>query len=346
MNSPISSLKESGILVRLAWQGLKKMGYDADEVLRRAGISADKLYDANLRTLFSGQPIFWQAAEEVSGDKNIGLHLGEHLPVYKGQVLEYLFLSSPTFGEGLHRAINYQRLISDALQLKLVQPDDYSDSSIENTHVVYLSNHFADPEIAGRHLTECVVQGLIKLFQHVTDGAFIPKGISFRHAQSAPTEEYERIFNCPITFEAEEFRLYFPKDCLSYRSLHAQPDLLKVHEQVANDHLAKLAQEDLLVQVSRHIGSLLDGEETTLEAVAERMDISVRQLRHQLSQSDTSFQKEVNRYRHRLAKKLLRDTDESINEIVYLTGFSEPSTFYRAFKRWEGKTPIEYRKKY
>ncbi|MFL0796480.1 MAG: AraC family transcriptional regulator [Cellvibrionaceae bacterium] len=327
-------LKESGVLVRLAWQGLRKMGHDADEVLRRSGISTDKLYDTELRTDFSAQPLFWQAAEQVSGDKDIGLHLGEYLPVYKGQILEYLFLSSPTFYDGLKRAINYQRLISDALQLKLV--DTGKD--------LYVSNTFADPDSAGRHLTECLVQGLIKLLQHVTDGAFQPKEVGFRHDQSLPAEEYQRAFGCPVSFNQEEFRLYFDRSMLEHRSLHAQPELLKVHEQVANEHLAKLAHSDFVQQASRQIGALLENGEVTLEAVADRMDISVRQLRHQLEQGGSSFQKEVNRYRHRLAKRLLGKTDESISEIVYLTGFSEPSTFYRAFKRWEGITPIEYRK--
>ena len=54
------------------------------------------------------------AAEEVSKDPDIGLHLGEHLPLYRGQVIEHLFISSENFGEGLKRALAYQRLISDA----------------------------------------------------------------------------------------------------------------------------------------------------------------------------------------------------------------------------------------
>jgi AraC-like DNA-binding protein len=57
----------------------------------------------------------------------------------------------------------------------------------------------------------------------------------------------------------------------------------------------------------------------------------------------TSLQRIINQYRKSLSKQLLSQTDETIAEIVYLTGFSEPSTFYRAFKRWEGITPIEYR---
>ncbi|MFX5522732.1 AraC family transcriptional regulator ligand-binding domain-containing protein, partial [Acinetobacter baumannii] len=60
------------------------------------------------------------AAQEVSKDPDIGLHLGEHLPLYRGQVIEHLFISSETFGEGLKRALAYQRLISDAFDAKLV----------------------------------------------------------------------------------------------------------------------------------------------------------------------------------------------------------------------------------
>jgi AraC-like DNA-binding protein len=68
-----------------------------------------------------------------------------------------------------------------------------------------------------------------------------------------------------------------------------------------------------------------------------------RQLRYELQSAGTSFQNEINNYRRALAKRLLANSETSISEVVYLTGFSEPSTFYRAFKRWEGLTPIEYR---
>jgi AraC-like DNA-binding protein len=63
----------------------------------------------------------------------------------------------------------------------------------------------------------------------------------------------------------------------------------------------------------------------------------------QLKRASTSFSQVLNDYRHQLSIRLLLETDESIAEIVYLTGFAEPSTFYRAFNRWEGVTPIEFR---
>ncbi|MDB4076636.1 AraC family transcriptional regulator [Porticoccaceae bacterium] len=331
----MTGLTDSGTLVRLAYKGLVNLGVDADEVLRRSGLDPAELYQANLRTKFSGQPRFWKAAVELSGDPCIGLHLGEEMPVYKGQILEYLFLSSQTFGDGLRRVLNYQRLISDALH-----------GQITETPSPCLTSYFSEHQHATSHLAEAMVLGLIKGFQAVTDGTFKPEKIVFNHPPNTDIAEYQRIFQCPVEFNAKSFQLFFPASMLSYRSLYAEPELLNLHIQAADQHLAVLQQQDLMTEVRSQLGALLESGETTLGNVANRLGVTPRHLRHQLDLAGTSFQRLLNDYRHRLARRLLSQTDEGISEIVYLTGFSEPSTFYRAFRRWEGTTPIEYRQQH
>jgi AraC-like DNA-binding protein len=331
----MTGLTDSGTLVRLAYRGLVNLGVDADEVLRRSGLDPSELYQANLRTKFSGQPRFWKAAVELSGDPCIGLHLGEQMPVYKGQILEYLFLSSPTFGDGLNRVLNYQRLISDALH-----------GQISETPSPCLTSYFSEHQHATSHLAEAMVLGLIKAFQAVTDSTFKADRIIFNHSPNTDIAEYQRIFQCPVEFNAKSFQLFFPASLLNYRSLYAEPELLDLHIQAADQHLAILQQQDLIAEVRSLLGALLESGETTLENVATRLDVTPRHLRHQLDLAGTSFQRLLNDYRHRLARRLLSQTDEAIKEIVYLTGFSEPSTFYRAFRRWEGITPIEYRQQH
>lgn len=331
----MAGLTDSGTLVRLAYRGLVNLGVDADEVLRRSGLDSSDLYRANLRTKFSGQPRFWKAAVELSGDPCIGLHLGEQMPVYKGQILEYLFLSSTTFGDGLNRILSYQRLISDALH-----------GQVSETPSPCLTSYFAEHQHATSHLAEAMVLGLIKAFQAVTDGTFKADRIIFNHSPNTDIAEYQRIFQCPVEFNAKSFQLFFPASLLSYRSLYAEPELLNLHIQAADQHLAILQQQDLITEVRSLLGALLESGETTLENVASRLDVTPRHLRHQLDLAGTSFQRLLNDYRHRLAQRLLSQTDEAISEIVYLTGFSEPSTFYRAFRRWEGTTPIEYRQQH
>ena len=331
----MTGLTDSGTLVRLAYKGLATLGVDADEVLRRSGLDPAELYQANLRTKFSGQPRFWKAAVELSGDPCIGLHLGEEMPVYKGQILEYLFLSSQTFGDGLRRVLNYQRLISDALH-----------GQVTETPSPCLTSYFSEHQHATSHLAEAMVLGLIKGFQAVTDGTFKPEKIVFNHPPNTDIAEYQRIFQCPVEFNAKSFQLFFPASMLSYRSLYAEPELLNLHIQAADQHLAVLQQQDLITEVRSQLGALLESGETTLANVANRLGVTPRHLRHQLDLAGTSFQRLLNDYRHRLARRLLSQTDEGISEIVYLTGFSEPSTFYRAFRRWEGTTPIEYRQQH
>ena len=331
----MSNPTDSGTLVRLAYQGLKSLDVDADEVLRRSGFDPSKLYQANLRTPFSAQPRFWQAATELSNNPCIGLHIAEKMPVYKGQILEYLLLSSATFGDGLKRVLNYQRLVSDALHGALTEGKN-----------PYLTSYFSNHEYATSHLAEAMVLGLIRTFETVTEGAFAAEKIVFNHPPNTNMSEYERVFKCPVEFNARSFRLYFPASALNYRSLYAEPQLLSVHVQAADQHLAVLRQADLIKQVRSHIASLLESGDVTLESVSNIMGVSVRQLRHQLSSAGTNFQKILNDLRHRLAVRLLSQTSEDISEIIYLTGFCEPSTFYRAFKRWEGTTPIHYRNKH
>ena len=90
---------DAPILLRLAYQAMLKAGLPVDAILMQARVSPAWLdVESPERTPFAGQARFWKALEDISGDPHIGLHLGENLPVYRGQVLEYLISSSPTFG--------------------------------------------------------------------------------------------------------------------------------------------------------------------------------------------------------------------------------------------------------
>jgi len=329
----MSDLTDSGVMLRLVYQAMCKLGLDANAVLTQIGASTEWLNDPHLRTPHAAQERFWKAVQALSNDPDIGLHLGEQLPVFRGQVIDYLFLSSPTFGEGLKRALNYSRLLSDAVQGRLVEAPErsYLVSGISNTGY--------------RQLTECAVVGIAKFFSYVTEGQFKLHEIWFTHTQGASPEEYLRIYGCEVKLGQPETRLYFDTALLAHPSSHAEPELLRLHEQVASEKVAALERKDLISNVKRAIGEMLESGNVTLESVATRLNLKPRDLRVRLQDAGTNFNQVFNDYRCRLARRLLAKTDESIDQIVYLTGFSEPSTFYRAFKRWVGETPVEYRKR-
>lgn len=334
MSGGITELRDSGILLQLAYQAMLELDLDIPLIFERCGVKAELLQDRNIRTPHAAQNLFWQVLEDVSGDPHIGLHIAEKMPVYKGQVLQYLFLSSPTFGDGLNRALNYQRLLSDATLATFEMVGEEASIRVSSA-----SEKVKDL----RHLSEAVALGLVRFFSYVTDGKFVLNRVHFTHSLEGSDEEHCRIYGCNVSFDEPENRLFFSPDVLNIPSLHAEPELLQLHEKLASEHVAKLERQDVVARVNRVIGEILETGQVNLEQVAAKLDIKPRTLRTRLAEANTNFNQLLADYRCNLARRLLANTDETIDEIVYLTGFSEPSTFYRAFKRWTQVTPIEYR---
>ena len=327
-------MRDGSILLRLVHEAMLQMDIDANSIYRRCGVTLSLTENKQARLQHEANRAFWQAAEEVTQDPYIGLHVAEYIPLYKGHVLEYLFLSSPSFGEGLKRALSYQRLITDVAQSYLQVNDNEACLVLDTKMGKDLSKHF----------NECSIVGMIKFFKSLTDDQFTPLYVDFLYEEPADLTDYSRIFNCELRFNQPRNAISFDSDVLNVKSPHAEPELLRLHEKVAEQHLAKLEQEDMVYEVKRVVGELLENQDVSLDLVAGKLNLTPRALRSTLTLADTSFNQILSEYRCLLAKRLLVRTQESVEEIVYLTGFSEPSTFYRAFKRWTDMTPIEYRK--
>ncbi|WP_396586790.1 AraC family transcriptional regulator [Bermanella sp. R86510] len=326
-------MKDSAYLLRLVHEAMMAMNLDVNAIYGQVGVTQKHVNGSQERFSHSATHQFWKAAESVTGNTHIGLQVAKHLPPYRGQVLEYLFLSSPTFGDGLTRALNYQRLLSDVVQ-------SYLD--IDGQQATFVLDTVLGRDLS-RHYTVCISYGVMQFFKTVTQGEFTLERMDFMFSADGYEHDYEAIFACPVRFNQANTAMVFNKNILDVKSDHAQPELVKLHEQLASEHVARLEQQDLINNVKKIIGELLDSQDVTLDAVSSRLGMSQRYLRSALAQAGTSFNQVLADYRSMLAKHLLLQTHESIEQIVFLTGFSEPSTFYRAFKRWTGQTPIEFR---
>lgn len=311
-----------------------ELGLDVERIAERCHITPELLQSSQARYPHAAQHKFWQVVEEVSGDPLIGLHLAEKMSLQKGQVWEYLFLSSPTFGAGLRRTLDFQRLVSDASEWQLL---------VEGDEACLRVQYAPANNVELRHLAEASLHYMMCYFQALTQDSFVPRRIAFVHAASASLDEYRALYGCEILFSQAEAGLYFAADVLEQPSTRAEPELLKLHEQLANERLARLEKQDVVVEVRTAIAEILERGQPELTDIAARLGMSSRVLRSRLTEADTSFNQVLSDYRCYLAKRLLSRTGESVSDIVYLAGFSEPSTFYRAFKRWTNMTPVEYR---
>ncbi|QEY65866.1 AraC family transcriptional regulator [Metapseudomonas lalkuanensis] len=324
-------LTDDVALMRPVIDALRASGTDPDKVLVRVGLPPGGLPAG--RFPHTAQTQFWKAAADECGEEHVGLYLAGHLPAFHGLLLEYLFLSSGTFGEGLRHALRYVRLLSDTLSAHLEVEGDRA--------VLSLGQHAG----SNRHFPEMLAGAVIRLFHALTEGQFKPHEVQLMHAEGAPAERYQSVYGCPARLGADRYALIFDAEVLDRPSRHAAPDLLRMHESLARRQLAEVERLDLVRQVRELIGELLVNGGATLEQVAARLNMPARRLRERLAMAGVRFNDLVTDYRCRLAKELLLKTDERIEVIVERTGFSEPSTFYRAFKRWVGDTPVEFRRK-
>jgi AraC-like DNA-binding protein len=327
-------MRDSGQFLLVVHEAMVKAGVDINALYSRLGYDAEKLPLRELRTPHQQQALFWQIAEAVSGDSDIGLHLCPHLPLYRGEVLEYLMFSSPTFGEGILRALKYIRLVSDALSVRLIRDD-------QGVRIGVIGSQLEAPQL--RHTEICVVYELIQFARSVTESRFAPLRVKLRCSRRSPQQDYERVFGCAVEFDGAESEVWFDPAMLDYRSPRWDPDLLKLHEELAQKRLSDLHRRDLVERIRKVLSQRLELESCDLDDVAREVGLAPRRLRFELARAGTSFSQIVTDFRYALARKLLARTEEPIDNIVYLTGFSEPSTFYRAFKRWSGTTPVQYR---
>lgn len=327
-------MRDSGQFLLVVHEAMVKASIDVDAIYTRLGYDAEKLPLKELRTPHQQQALFWQVVEGVTGDPDVGLHLCPHLPVFRGEVIEYLMFSSPTFGEGILRALKYVRLVSDALSVRLINDE-------QGARIAVIGSTLDAPQL--RHTEICVVYELIRFAQSVTELHYAPLRVKLRCSRRSPQEEYESVFGCPVEFGGEESEIWFAPALLEFRSPRWDPDLLKLHEEFAQKRLSDLHRRDLVEQIRKVLSQRLELEACDLEDVAREVGLAPRRLRFELARAGTSFSQIVTDFRYALARKLLARTEEPIDNIVYLTGFSEPSTFYRAFKRWCGMTPVQYR---
>lgn len=322
---------DAGVLIWQTYQTMQKMGLDVNQIF--AGVRhPPEPPDKSIRRDNAIQHYFWAIAEEISGDHDIGLHVGEHFPILRGEILEYLFLSSKTLHDGFIRAFRYQKLLTTAFRFELETQPDISVIKGLNYPI--------------RHYLECAICITLNFLSHITEQQFKAKEIWLPYTKGAELEEYQRIWKCPVKLGMHEGRIIFDSTLLTLPSASFEPNLLKIHEKIADQQLKVVAKYDLIYQIEDILSKgLLELGSINLTLIANELKIHPRTLRADLQLIDTTFEKILATYREKTAKKLLSNPNFSIDHIVYLLGFSEPSAFSRAFKRWTTESPSHYRQR-
>jgi AraC-like DNA-binding protein len=156
--------------------------------------------------------------------------------------------------------------------------------------------------------------------------------------------QFDGYFHCEISFDNPDLVIALPTDIIDLPLPGASKELAQIHDNTAMDYLSRLDKADIVNRVRKIVVEDLLSTTVSIERVAERLCMSSRSLQGKLADRGTSFQEILDSTREGLALGYIEQSNLSITEAAYMLGFSDVANFTRAFKRWTGKSPREYRK--
>lgn len=320
--------------VRALVGSLTALGLEVGPLQREAAIEPSSLADPDARFPEARLLALWLAAEAAWEKGLLGLHAGSNVPVGAFDVLDYLAGASPTVGAGLRRLAEYSALANTGLTYSI-------DEGQPHTVVVSMRHPYAF-EFLPPGLVEYLWTLLVTRFRDHVDSRFRPK-LRLRHSPQGPLATYRQILG-DVAFESERNELLVSREHWDLPNPRNDSALSTVLERHARDLVARLpARCAPLDRIHAALLESLRAGDTSIERTAARLHVSPRSLQRQLAAAGSSYKAALDRMRREMARTLLSVSERSLLEITYLLGYSDPSAFNRAFRRWTGTTPLEYR---
>jgi len=320
---------------------LHAAGAAAPAVRAATGVDPALLADPDARIPLALETALWDEAARLTGDDAFGLHAAEGVRPGAFDVVDYAIRTAPSFRASFDRLARYNRLVHDAAVFSV--EDLGARTRVE--HVLRFAG-----TTQSRHAAEFTLACFVVFGAQMRGAPIAPLAVEFRHPAppAAVVAEHARRFGVAPAFGRPVNAIEFDRATIEAPLPSADPALSRVIERHAEALLAARPEpaETTGNRVRRLLADLLGEGETgvSLAAVARRLRMSERSLQRRLAAEGLGFDPLLDDLRRELALRYLADEKLAIAEVAYLLGYSEPSAFHRAFKRWTGATPAEARR--
>ncbi len=317
---------------------IARRGLTPGPLYKRYGWTVESVDEGQIRVPLADFFSLLDAAAEYANDRHIGLHIYEHLDFADLGLLGFALLSATDVGSALRTLMRYGAIFQDCDDGQLLTERDYA-------YLFYRVNSASLP--ASRHDSDMSTAFSVFFLRKVVNPSWAPIAVQLQHPTPAPDlrEEYERVFQCPVTFGGATNLVTMPSSILAAPIQSSDKRLYDVIER----HLRLLQEQSplegsLAQRVEAAIMLRLSTGPPSQEAVADALGMSPRELQRELAANALRFNELLEVARKELATRLLVTTTRSLAEITYLLGYSEETAFIRAFRRWMNCTPGDYRR--
>ena len=315
------------------WEQLQGYGIDPEPLFREEGIDPEMLFDAGARIPLDRYQRLDVKAAKLSGDPYFGLKGAEYSrPAHLG-ALGFAWLASSSLRTAFQRLSRYARVIQEKLTIELDEDDEF--------FYVRLDAHM--PLLNKRIRENGQLAAVVKFSRVIAGKDFNPAKICLKQSEPEDAGYYYELFRCLLEFNAKATTFVIRLEDVDKRLTGSNDQLAKLNEHIVVKYLAHCEKNDIVNRVKAAVIDGLANGQVTETSIAKEMYTTPRNLHRKLQKEDTSFKTLLTEVRKELAQQYIQDRSKTLTEISFMLGFSEVSSFSRAFKGWTGRPPSEAR---
>ncbi len=279
-----------------------------------------------------------EAAVET-GDAAFGLHFGARRDPRDIGPLIYAALNAPTIATAFDVAVRYLHVHNEAVEVSI------SSTSPSLVSLCYL--HANIRLNRPRQFNEYSMSVAINMLRMMAGSRWSPREVQFSHARPDDVSEHLAMFRAPLLFDCPTNAIVVEREFYESSVPAADPRLYQIMRQYIDDVLSKMPRlDDRLSAIRKAIAEAMRERSPSLQAVARTLATSPRTLQRELKPYHLSFKNLLDDTRRQFALEYLKDPSNTLTQVAFLLGYSEVSAFNRAFRKWTGNTPLQYRRSF
>lgn len=324
-----------GSWVLLIAKVIESCGLNSRDIFKEAGIELDEIKQPLYRISTAHMAQVWELARTKTQDPYIALKLAASFQPMALNALGMAFAASQNVYDALKRANRYSQMISDGTTTELDETDNRLDFIVKYKSVETMEVHDLGIE-AG-------VAVLFHSLRLIAADNFHPTKVSFEHTFTGDTKPYEEFFACPVIFSSDRTAMEFDKEGLFDDHPFSDSALTNTLDSWIEEHLANFKEELTSTKIKKYLLKNLAYGKVDQKSAAQHLALSPRVMQRRLKDEGMTFSQVLDDCRQNLAVKLISKDKLPLAEVAFLLGFSDQSNFSRAFKRWTGSSPNEYK---
>lgn len=311
-------------------------GCDSEVLFRHCELPLNEIRDSQVRVPEKNMSLLWKLGEKEIGDSAYALEMHRFITPTTFHALGMALWSSTSLHDALVRLCRYGKVLSNGGIKTFDELEDcycFTVSVFRDTGGPVIPYHAVDAFFAA----------LLTICRSISRPDYAPLNIELERMTPEDPDRFSAFFTCPVQFEATENRMFFDKISINKPLITGDSEAAIQAEQLTALRLAELEKEDTINLVYSALVELLPSGELSESRVAAELSMPIHQLQRRLAEENTNYRRILDHTRKELALHYIGSTKIQLTEISFLLGFSEQTNFTRAFKRWTGIAPGQYR---